>query len=219
MKKKIFIAFLSIAVLATILSSIVLAAVALGTNAGFVASAPVADPDGSNAIRDSQAVAQKHTTPAGATTITEVGWWCDTATEAANFEVGIYDHNSTSDAPFTLLYSEKTNAKGTDAGWKVRSGLNWSISGSTIYWIAFQLDGTATSTNTNFTATGSTRSSRDSGASTLDDPTWNPAHVESATNTFAVYAVYTTADGTNITVLLPLDKQGEKSNFKNGGKQ
>ena len=122
-------------------------ALVLGTNCGFVTNAPTGDPAGNAYECDSIAWAGKDTAPVGAIKVTEIGWWCDTATEEANFEVGIYDHNVDDDEPEAVVGDlSQTNAKGTDAGWKRVTGLNIPITASTIYWMAFQLDDTATKT-------------------------------------------------------------------------
>ena len=62
-------------------------ALVIGTNCGFVTEAPVADPEGSDVRIDILSRAQKHVAPAGATKITEIGWYCGRATEEENFEV------------------------------------------------------------------------------------------------------------------------------------
>lgn len=119
--------------------------VTIGTSAGFVTAAPTSDPTGSYQQNiDNFAIATFDTTPSVNITVTEMGWYCPTATEEANFEVGIYDDNS--GYPGTLLYADRTHAKGTNAGWKVASGLNFSLSGSTKYWLVVQVDNTATTT-------------------------------------------------------------------------
>jgi len=126
-------------------------AVVLGTNAGFVTTAPIADPEGSaSPIVDNAAIVTKDISPATAIKITEIGWWCDTATEEANFEVGLYasDGAVVPGEAGTRLYINDTNAKGTTAGWK-KVTVDWDISPSTAYWLAVQLDNTTTTTNTN----------------------------------------------------------------------
>ena len=116
-------------------------AVVLGTNAGFVSAAPVADPGGTNTGLGDTSRAVKDTSPAVLTKITEVGWWCDNATPNTNFEVGLYSHDAGNDVPLNRLYVDNTNAKGTDAGWKTVA-VDWDIVPETVYWIAVQLDGT-----------------------------------------------------------------------------
>ncbi len=118
-----------------------------GTNCGFVPEAPTGDPDAINLVMDTVSIAMKDTSPAGATRITEIGWYCDNATEAADFEVGIYDHNAGDDNPEALVGKSAATAKGTGSGWKRVTGLNIAISAETIYWIAVQLDDTATRTD------------------------------------------------------------------------
>ncbi len=144
--------------------------ISLGTNSGFVSSAPSADPGGTNSLIDNYSKITKHTTPATAETITEVGFWVDNATQEANFEVGLYDDGGTDSNAKNLLEVERTNAKGTTSGWKRCTGLNWSISGSTDYWICVQLDNTTTGTNTNQETSGGDGMDADSGQATISDP-------------------------------------------------
>ena len=120
-------------------------ALVIGTNCGFVTTAPTSDPTGSNnAGMDTRAWALKVTAPVTSVVVTEIGWWVGNATEEANFEVGIYDHNSGNDKPGNLLTGvSRTNAKGTTSGWK-KSSVNISITAGTTYWIAAQLDNTST---------------------------------------------------------------------------
>jgi len=166
-------------------------AVVLGTNAGFVTVAPTADPGGNTTTTmDNNAWATKDTSPSGTITITEVGWWCNNATEEANFEVGLYSHYVAGDTPQTLLFSDTTNAKGTTAGWKSKA-VNWSISASTIYWIAVQLDNTATATQIDVQSGGTGRSSYDAAVATLPasfspSATYNNLPI-------AIYALYSSS--------------------------
>lgn len=176
-------------------------AITIGTNSGFVSTAPTADPADNNGNIDDRAQTTKDTSPAGSNKITEIGWWCDAATQAANFEVGLYaaDGAVVPGEAGTLLFSDTTNAKGTTAGWKTVTGLNWSISASTSYWITVQLDNTATATPTNVTGTGG--SGRDFvTASTLPDPFGGGALAASA-GMVAIYAKYeAVAGGTNFQI-------------------
>lgn len=117
----------------------------VGINYGLVTTTPVGDPGGNyDTITDAYSRAQRITTTAPIT-ITEIGWYTTLDTEEANFEVGIYSHDSGINQPANLLYSDVTNAKGTLAGWKKKDGLDWDLNASTIYWLAIQLDNTATS--------------------------------------------------------------------------
>ena len=114
-------------------------AVVAGTNAGLVTVSPTADPAGNDITSDAYSRAVKITT-VGAVTVTEVGWYCANATQAANFEVGIYTHDSGNDIPGDIVHVSRTHAKGTTAGWKKVTGLSWALDATTTYWIAVQLD-------------------------------------------------------------------------------
>ena len=165
-------------------------ALTLGTNCGFVSTAPTADPAGSNSIIDGQGIALRDTSPSTAIRIVEVGWWCDTASEAANFEVGLYaaDGAIVPNEAGTRLFVEAINAKGTTAGWKVVSGLNWTISSSTTYWIAIQCDAVDTTTNDNQNVSGGSGFDKQL-LSNLPNP-WGSGTIDDTDGIAAVYAVW-----------------------------
>jgi len=171
-------------------------ALTIGVNYGFCAASPADDPAATNASIDNVAYVVRDTSPAGTNVITEVGWWCDNATEEANFEVGLYasDGEGVPGEAGTLLYSEKTNAKGLDAGWKKRTGLNWAINPSTVYWIAVQLDNTDTTTNGNYTSSGGSGLDYIVGAATLPSQ-FEGGAIADADAKFGLYAVYEAAGG------------------------
>jgi hypothetical protein len=155
-------------------------AVVRGTNCGFVSSSPTGDPAGSNAVLDYYAYALKDTSPSNAIKVVEIGWYCDNATEAANYEVAIYSHDAGSDKPDAVIGSDTTNAKGTTAG----------------YWIGIQLDNTATATYLNYSADTGRRSYK-AQVESLYDP-WAADSTQSDGAVVAFYAVYeTSAAGTN----------------------
>jgi hypothetical protein len=129
-------------------------------------------------------------TTASTITITEMGWYCNNATEEANFEVGLYA-DSAGD-PGARLQVDATNAKGTGAGWKKVSGLSWEIS-SGDYWIAVQLDDTATASNIdNESGGGMTGEEYQyiASSTTLPDPFG--AATTSSNAYLAIYALYVT---------------------------
>ncbi len=165
-------------------------ALVLGTNCGFVTVAPTTDPEGSGApgFMSASSLAVEHTSPAGNNKVTEIGWWCQNATEEANFEVGIYTDNDTDSEPEAVVGSlNQTNAKGTGLGWKVVSGLNISISASTKYWIATQCDNTATATRIdNETSGGQGRATKTS-QTTLPDP-WGASSSTDVDAKISIYA-------------------------------
>ena len=164
-------------------------ALVLGTNCGFVTTAPTDDPGGvANNVFDGYYTACKHTSPANVIKIIEIGWWCDTATEASNFEVGVYDDNQGTTGPGSLLSGvSRTNAKGTDAGWKVRTGLNITITAETVYWLAVQLDNTATTTYADSAYVAGSQGYRET-ASTL--PSSETSNQNTGSTGWAIYAVW-----------------------------
>ena len=161
-----------------------------GTNCGFVTSAPSADPTGDNTLTiDNRALAFKDTSPVDAAKIVEIGWWCNNATQAGNFDVGIYTHNVGDDNPEAKEGDfAADNAKGTDAGWKKVTGLNIAITAETIYWIAMQMDNVATATKIDYTSDAGEKTDYKVGQTALIDP-WG-ASGGSQTYLSAVYAVW-----------------------------
>jgi hypothetical protein len=157
------------------------------TNCGFVLTAPTSDPAETALSCDTIARALKDVSPALAVKITEVGWWCDNATEEANFEVGLYSNDGTNNKPLDRLFVSATNAKGTTAGWKVKTGLDWTITGSTTYWIAVQLDNTATQTDGDGVVSVGDRLSQANAQTTLA-ATWISGSAETAA-LWSIYAV------------------------------
>ena len=115
-----------------------MAGLTLGTNCGFCSTSPTTDPDcGSTLDIDNKGRVVKDTSPSGATTITEVGFYCPSndGTER-DYSVVLYDDGGVDGiADDRLEYtSPLTNTVSTGVGWKVQTGLNWSISASTAYW-------------------------------------------------------------------------------------
>ena len=188
MKRRIFLYL----ILILLLPIVAQAALVVGTNCGLVESAPSVDPEGAGGVFtiDNYARCIK-ITPAENMTITEIGWWCNNATQEVNYEVGIYSHEAVNDVPNALVGSDKTNAKGTGAGWKVCAGLNIELTASTIYWIGIQCDNTTPATNIDWeSAAVGQRYVSDSSEDTFPDP-WT---LTSGTDerTLAMYALYTT---------------------------
>lgn len=173
-------------------------ALAYGTNCGFVTTAPTTDPvAGATVTIDNTSVVLKATSQSNATKVIEVGWWCDNATEAANFEVGLYsaDGAVVPGEAGTRLFVSATNAKGTTSGWKVVTGLNWTISASTIYWIGLQVDNTATATSLDNSLTGGTGYDRLLSQTTLNNP-YGGGGISVSGGILALYAlVEVTASG------------------------
>lgn len=162
-----------------------------GTNCGFVTAAPSGDPGETASVIDNAAQALKDTSPAGAVKVTEIGWYCENATEESNFEAGIYDHNIGDDNPEALVGKSATTAKGTGLGWKRVTGLDITITAETIYWLAVQLDNTATDTNIDGANDAGEKIDVKGAQTTLTDP-W-AVSAASYGQLIAVYAVYEVA--------------------------
>lgn len=169
-------------------------AVTLGTNSGFVTEAPVDDPLSSSRSQiDNNKIATYDTSPELAELITEIGWWCDTATEEADFQVALYSNNS--GAPYTRLYYSTASAKGTSDGWKVIDGLNWEITASTGYWIVVSCADTSSTTYVDWYSSGGSGVYSTYGSPSLTNP-WQYGSGDADAKA-AIYAVWKTANATN----------------------
>jgi len=160
-------------------------AVVLGTSSGFVTVAPTADPVGSSAfVIDGASLVTKDVSPATPSRIIEVGWWRDTGTNAANWEIGLYSESG--GVADTLLSVERTNSS-TTAGW-TRKTVDWAISPSTAYWLGLQMDAHTGSSTVDIQSTGG--SGRDDRATqtTLTDP-YGGGAVANAVAMVAIYAL------------------------------
>ena len=166
------------------------------TNCGFVTVAPSADPDGTGDTIDYRARALKCEAPPHSTKVTEIGWYCDNATEAANYEVGIYDHNPSDNNPEALIGKSSPTAKGTTAGWKKATGLNIAITPGQIYWIGLALGNTETATEINVTNIVGEKYDKKDSVTELTDP-WGVT-VAFYVALAAIYAVYETSVPANV---------------------
>lgn len=175
-------------------------ALVLGTNSGFVTTAPTDTPAQTVVPIDNYSRVTKDTSSATARKITEIGWWCNTATEESNFEVGLYaaDGAVVPGEAGTRLYVDNTNAKGTDTGWK-RVTVDWTISPNTIYYLAVQLDDTATTTYIVYTSSGGGGYDYLTSQTTLDSP-YGGGTLSDANGMYAIYAVWEAAAGTNMQI-------------------
>lgn len=166
-------------------------AVTMGTNAGFVTVAPTDDPNGAygDVSIDDNKRALKVTVPSNATKITELGWWCGSESGESNFEIGIFDDNSSS--PNNLISKSDTNAKGTTIGWKRVTGLNIDISSyqNAVVWLGVQVDDTTIPTAIDRESSlGEQYNYNLGGITTLSDP-WG-ASTPFADVILPIYAVY-----------------------------
>ncbi len=173
-------------------------AVTIGTSSGFVTTAPTADPSGSATVIDGKSQVTHDTSPIGTKKITEIGWWCDTATEEGNFEVGLYAADGSSSEAGTLLQVSRTNAKGTTLGWKVVTGLSWTLTASTAYWLGVQLDENASITRTDSAQSGGTGDDQLDSQTTLPDP-FGGGTLDDTNGCISIYALVEDV-GTNFQV-------------------
>jgi len=185
-----------------------------GTNCGFVTEAPASDPEGSNSSCDNISYGLKDTGPENASRVTEIGWFCDNESEAADFEVAIYDHNSGDNNPEDIVGSKSSDAKGTDSGWKKISGLNIPITPGETYWIAFSLANTSTATNKNYSSEAGEKFDLKGATPELPDP-WG---VSDATyeELIGIYAVVEQEDSSETNSASCLRKQSIQANGEVG---
>lgn len=168
-------------------------ALTLGTNCGFVSPAPVADPEATGLNLSGTAIALKVVAPYGATAVTEIGWWCDNATDERDFEVGLYTHDPGADEPEALIGKSAATAKGTTAGWKKVSGLSIPVVAGTTYWLAVQLDGSAEVAQIDYTPTVGQRQAKITSQTTLIDPWGTSASLTENLN--GIYCLFTMTGG------------------------
>lgn len=158
-------------------------ALALGTNSGFVSAAPSADPEGADVVTiDGNSVVTKHTSPANAIKITEIGWYRGIGTNGANFEVGLYSDNA--GVADVRLHVAATNSS-TSGGW-ITVAVDWSISASTDYWLALQMDAHGGSSVVDGQNTDGAGSDSLTAQTTLNDPYGGGA----VTHAAGMYAIY-----------------------------
>lgn len=197
MKKIILLLILLLSIFPFARDECVMAAIVEGTNAGFVITAPSADPEGSDpGTVDTRSVAYKVVAPSDCDKIIELGWYCDNATEAANYDIGIYSHDAEIDCPGDHLGVNAGNAKGTSAGWKRVAGLDITVVPETTYWLAVQCDDTVTATDIDaeYDEEEEQQFQYRDGQTSLVDP-WGNSDYEG--NLFvAIYALYSTPVGT-----------------------
>lgn len=172
-------------------------ALVLGTNCGFVTTAPTADPDGYlSDIIDTRTLGLKLTSPGSNAIITEMGWYTPSSTSDVNFEMGIYSYDDINDLPLNLLGVSRTNSKGTGPGWKVTTGLSIPINANTVYYLATYVENTTPSTNIDFSVQdGTAKFEYMFGQTTLPDE-WVDANEYGSYN-IAAYAVYEIVEATN----------------------
>lgn len=172
-------------------------ALALGTNSGFVTTAPTTDPNGTGVTSDGSSFVTKHTSPAGAVKITEVGWYKGSGTTSSNTQVGLYSANGAvvPGEAGTRLQVTGDQASGTSAGWIKFTGLDWAISGNTVYWLGMQQDAHSGS---------STIDSASSGGEGIDTRTsqtalTNPYGGGALSDVNGMYAIYALVETTTTT--------------------
>ena len=167
-------------------------AVVLGTSSGFVRTAPTADPAGTDTVIDGASVVTKDTTPAGARTITEIGWYRGSGTNAANFEVALY--SDVAGVASARLSVDATNSS-TSAGW-ITTAVSWTITPATAYWLAVQMDAHTGSSNIDTNVSGGSGIDRLTGQTTLADPYGGGAVLDAD----GMYAIYALVTGTEVAV-------------------
>lgn len=159
-------------------------ALTLGTNVGFVLTAPTADPGGADTTIDGSSVVVKDTSPAGAVKITQIGWYRGTGTNTSNFEVALYA--DTAGSATTRLNVDNSNSSNVQ-GW-ITVAVDWSISASTAYWLAVQMDAHTGSSTIDSATSGGSGSDVRTSQTTLADP-YGGGAVADADGMYAIYAL------------------------------
>ena len=160
-----------------------------GVNCGFVSVAPTEDPDGGTSTDiDWVSRAMKAETSTDQILI-EIGWYCVNASEESDFDIAIYEHDAEDNEPGDSVLMIRDNAKGTTLGWKRITGLNIELSANTTYWLAVQLDNTATRTDIDLEIDESEELHRQSWQTELPDPWGDTENLGESTHLMAIYAV------------------------------
>jgi hypothetical protein len=171
-------------------------ALTLGTNCGFVSSAPSTDPAGSSFNIGGYAAAVKHVSPTGNYKVIEIGWYRNsTSGSARDMQVAIFTDSS---GP-SVQVGSTSEASFTDSiGWKKISSLNISLNSATNYWIAVQVDNDGGYCD--YASSGGSGFIKE-GSGTLTDMPSSWGSVDEPTGKCAIYAlVEEVATGTNAQV-------------------
>lgn len=150
--------------------------------------APTADPAGTAVTIDGSSVVTKHTSPSTAIKIVEVGWYRASGTNAANWEIGLYADSG--GAAGSRLFVDATNSSGSN-GW-LAVAVDWTITGSTAYWLGLQMDAHSGSSTVDSEASGGAGSDLLTAQTALNDP-YGGGAVADADGMYAIYAVWQAA--------------------------
>ena len=185
-------------------------ALALGTNSGFVTSAPSADPTGTGTTIDGSSVVTKHTSPANAVKITSIGWYRASGTNAANWEIALYAEAAGIAA--TRLFVDATNSS-TSNGWLV-TAVDWDITPNTAYWLGLQMDAHSGNSSVDAAATLGVGSDVMTGQTTLNDPYGGGA----AADADGMYAIYALVAPISADITGTITASVAETDIVNGGK-
>jgi hypothetical protein len=166
-------------------------AVVLGTSSGFVTVAPTADPAGTGVTIDGSSVVTKHTSPSGRGKITEIGWYRESGTNTANWEIALYADSA--GAAGSRLFVDATNSTASN-GWVV-TAVSWPVTASTAYWLGLQMDAHSGSSGVDSAASGGAGSDVLTVQTTLNDP-YGGGAVADADGMDAIYALWVSLDKT-----------------------
>jgi hypothetical protein len=159
-------------------------ALALGTNSGFVTSAPSADPAETGTTIDGSSVVTKDTSPANAVKITSIGWYRASGTNTANWEIALY--SDVAGVASARLFADQTNSTSSN-GW-LTTAVDWDITPSTAYWLGLQMDAHSGSSSVDGAASGGAGSDVLTSQTTLNDP-YGGGAVADSDGMYAIYAL------------------------------
>lgn len=168
------------------------AVVAKGVSAGFVTSAPTSDPGGLGYyLFRNTAWANKDTSPAAGGLVTQMGYFIYGPRNGypTDYELCIYNHNAVDNLPNIILNQVNGTTSGSSADRWITESVNYTLAGSTTYWIEAQYDNDGDSTGSMEAQNiAGERSSKNTAADTSPDP-WVSS--SAGASLAAIYALYT----------------------------
>lgn len=179
-------------------------ALVLGTNCGFVTTAPVSNPGGSGIQMSKRSGAFKVTSPPGAAKITRIGFYATLiyAYAPGDISFGLYSDDGGGD-PADLLYSaDTTNITTSNDGekWYLKD-VDWDIEENTDYWLGFFISDGFNNPLIDYASSGFdgikyTNAGASASIESSDSANWLNADADGA---FAIYALWEAAatSGTN----------------------
>lgn len=173
-------------------------ALTLGTNCGFVTTAPTSDPAAAEITLDNYSWAMEHIAPATAS-ISEIGFYIgDGDDQEVTIFVGIYSDDDTNSEPADRLGVEFVTPITMSVGWH-SIPISYSITEGTKYWIAISCSDTGTAVKLDYYNSGG-QGSAYKGATPALPEDWGSSTSKDSNGLAAIYALYSAEGGTNMKV-------------------